>query len=65
MEYFFINEYTGCICRYQSSWYHKQVIDDLLNHYKTARFIHDIPKSATPIINHVANVIYKRIDVMA
>ena len=49
------------MCWYQSLWYHKQVYH-LLNDYKTARVIHDIPKSATPIINHVANVIYKRID---
>ena len=62
MEYFFINQYTGCICWYQSSWYHKQMMYDLFNHYKTASVIHDIPKSATPIINHVANVIYTRID---
>ena len=38
------------------------MIDDLLNYYKTACVIHDIPKSATALINHVANVIYIRIE---
>ena len=38
------------------------MIDVLLNYYKTARVIHDIPKSATALINHVANVIYIRIE---
>ena len=42
-----------------NSWYHKQVYD-LLKLYKAAVVIHDIPKSATPLINHTADIIYIR-----
>ena len=41
------------------SWYHKTVYD-LLNLYKAAVVIHDIPKSATPLIHHNADFIYIR-----
>ena len=49
------------MCWYQNSWNHRQVYD-LLNDYKTADVIHDIPKSATALTNHLANVIYIRFD---
>lgn len=41
------------------SWYHKSVYD-LLNFYKAAIVIHDIPKSATPLIDYNADFIYIR-----
>lgn len=42
-----------------NSWYNTPVYD-LLNFYKTAIVIHDIPKSATPLINHHTDFIYIR-----
>jgi len=41
------------------SWYHKTVYD-LLNLYKAAVVIHDIPKSAIPLIHQNADFIYIR-----
>lgn len=41
------------------SWYHKDVYD-LLNFHKVALVIHDIPKSATPVVNHQSDFIYLR-----
>jgi len=42
-----------------NSWYHQPVYD-LLNLYKAAVVIHDIPKSATPLIDHTSDFIYIR-----
>lgn len=42
-----------------SSWYHEDVYD-LLNSYKVAMVIQDIPKSATPLINHQSDFLYIR-----
>ncbi|HSN61791.1 MAG TPA: DUF72 domain-containing protein [Ferruginibacter sp.] len=42
-----------------NSWYHETVYE-LLNFYKAAIVIQDIPKSATPLINHVSDFIYIR-----
>lgn len=41
------------------SWYHKHVYD-LLNFHKSAIVIQDIPKSATPLLNHTTDFIYIR-----
>ena len=41
------------------SWYHEKVYD-LLNFYKAAVVIHDIPKSATPLIDQTPDFIYAR-----
>jgi uncharacterized protein YecE (DUF72 family) len=41
------------------SWYHNQLYD-LLHSYKSAIVIQDIPKSATPIINHKSDFVYIR-----
>jgi uncharacterized protein YecE (DUF72 family) len=67
-----LNELLGCIKEIDgtlgwkiavefrnNSWYDKQVYD-LLRRYKVAVVIHDIPKSATPLINHSADLIYIR-----
>jgi uncharacterized protein YecE (DUF72 family) len=42
-----------------NSWY-QQPVYDLLDSYKASVVIHDIPKSATPVINHTADFIYIR-----
>lgn len=42
-----------------TSWY-KEDIYELLNFYNATIVIQDIPKSATPIINHTSNFIYLR-----
>lgn len=42
-----------------TSWYHKDV-DDLLNFYKAAIVIQDIPKSATPLLYHESDFVYLR-----
>lgn len=42
-----------------SSWYHETVYQ-LLNFYKAAIVIHDIPKSSTPLLNHESDFIYAR-----
>ncbi|MGE5943965.1 MAG: DUF72 domain-containing protein [Flavobacteriales bacterium] len=41
------------------SWYHQDVYD-VLNFHKAALVIHDMPKSATPFLNHSSDVIYIR-----
>ena len=41
------------------SWYHEKVYD-LLNFYKATLVIHDIPKSATPLIDQPTDFIYAR-----
>ncbi|MDT0691134.1 DUF72 domain-containing protein [Salegentibacter sp. F188] len=41
------------------SWYHEDVYD-VLNFHKTAIVIQDIPKSATPLLNHKSDFIYLR-----
>ncbi len=41
------------------SWYQK-VVYDLLNFYGVAIVIHDIPRSATPLIQHIADFMYIR-----
>ncbi|MDO8365411.1 MAG: DUF72 domain-containing protein [Saprospiraceae bacterium] len=41
------------------SWYHKSVYD-LLNSYKAAIVIQDIPDSATPFLNHKSDFMYIR-----
>lgn len=41
------------------SWYHEGVYE-LLNFYKTALVIQDIPKSATPLLNHKSDFLYFR-----
>ena len=41
------------------SWYHEHVYD-LLNFYKAAIVIQDIPKSATPLLNHQSDFMYVR-----
>jgi uncharacterized protein YecE (DUF72 family) len=41
------------------SWYHEDIYD-LLNFYKVAIVIQDIPKSATPFLNHKSDFIYIR-----
>lgn len=41
------------------SWYHENVYD-LLNFHQAAMVIHDIPKSATPILNHKSDFMYIR-----
>ena len=41
------------------SWY-QEAIYDLLNFYKAAIVIQDIPKSATPFLNHTSDFIYIR-----
>jgi uncharacterized protein YecE (DUF72 family) len=41
------------------SWYHDDVYD-LLNFYNAAIVVQDIPKSATPFINHKSDFIYIR-----
>lgn len=41
------------------SWYHEQVYD-LLNFHKSAIVIQDIPKSATPLLNHTTDFMYIR-----
>ena len=41
------------------SWYHNKVYD-LLNFYKAAVVIHDIPKSATPLLDQIHDFIYAR-----
>jgi len=40
-------------------WYHKDVYD-LLNYYKAAIVIQDIPKSATPLLDHKSDFVYIR-----
>ena len=42
-----------------NSWYHEDIYD-LLDFYKSAIVIHDIPKSATPRLNHKSDFIYIR-----
>jgi len=42
-----------------SSWYDEKVYE-LLHAYKAAIVIHDIPKSATPMIEHTADFLYVR-----
>ena len=41
------------------SWYHQSVYD-LLNFYEATLVIQDIPKSATPLLNHKADFMYVR-----
>ncbi|MEO8086814.1 MAG: DUF72 domain-containing protein, partial [Bacteroidota bacterium] len=41
------------------SWYNASTYD-LLNYFNAALVIHDIPKSATPMINHDADFLYVR-----
>ena len=41
------------------SWYQEDVYD-LLNAYKAAIVVQDIPKSATPILNHTSDFMYVR-----
>ncbi len=41
------------------SWYNDATYD-LLNHFKVALVIHDIPKSSTPLINHKSDFLYIR-----
>ena len=41
------------------SWYHEDVYD-LMNSYKAAIVIQDIPKSATPLLNHTSDFLYLR-----
>jgi len=41
------------------SWYHEQVYD-LLHRHKAALVIHDMPKSATPLVNHSSDLVYIR-----
>lgn len=41
------------------SWYHENVYD-VLNFYNAAVVIHDIPKSATPLLNHITDFMYIR-----
>lgn len=41
------------------SWYHKNTYN-LLNSFGASLVIHDIPKSATPLINHKSDFIYIR-----
>ncbi len=41
------------------SWYNKTTFD-LLNYFKAALVIQDIPKSATPLINHESDFLYIR-----
>ncbi len=41
------------------SWYNEAVYN-LLNYFKAALVIHDIPRSATPMINHASDFIYLR-----
>jgi uncharacterized protein YecE (DUF72 family) len=41
------------------SWYHEDVYE-LIEEYKAALVIHDIPKSATPSIDHTSEFIYVR-----
>ena len=41
------------------SWYHKHVYS-LLNLYKAAIVIQDIPKSATPLLDHISDFMYVR-----
>ena len=41
------------------SWYDEEVYD-LLNFYKAAMVIQDIPKSATPLLNHKSDFMYIR-----
>ncbi len=42
-----------------SSWYHQEIYD-LLNQYITSMVIHDLPASATPLINFNTTFIYLR-----
>lgn len=42
-----------------TSWYNKMTYD-LINRFKAALVIHDIPKSSTPMITHVSDFIYIR-----
>ena len=44
-----------------NSWYQQDVYD-LLNFYKAAIVIQDIPKSATPFLNHTSDFIYIRFN---
>lgn len=41
------------------SWYHQDVYD-LLDDYRAAVVIHDIPKSATPLLSHKSSFVYLR-----
>ena len=41
------------------SWYHEDIYD-LLNFHKTTMVIQDIPKSATPLVNHKSDFLYIR-----
>lgn len=41
------------------SWYHEHVYD-LLNSYKAALVVQDIPQSATPFLNHTSDFMYIR-----
>lgn len=41
------------------SWYHESVYD-LIDEHKASVVIHDIPRSATPLLNHTADFIYIR-----
>ncbi len=41
------------------AWYNDAVFS-ILNYFKAALVIHDIPKSATPLINHASDFIYLR-----
>src|SRR5690606_17397888 len=42
-----------------TSWYHEKVYE-LLDFYKAAMVIHDIPKSATPLLDQPTDFIYAR-----
>lgn len=42
-----------------TSWYHEHVYE-LLNYYNAAIVIQDIPKSATPLLNHKSDFMYIR-----
>ena len=41
------------------SWYHQEVYE-ILNSYKASIVIHDMPKSATPLLDHKSDFIYIR-----
>ncbi len=54
-----IHEWKIAVEFRNKSWYHKKVYD-LLNFYQAAVVIHDIPKSATPLIDQTHDFIYLR-----
>jgi len=53
------NEWKIAIEFRHKSWYHESVYD-LLSPHKASIVIHDIPRSATPLLNHDADFIYIR-----